>query len=217
MTGVPVVSPSQPDVTAPHPAEEAGVEAMPEPPPAVISSGDSMLPHADSSSAPEPTENDHNEPGEIPIPNDDTPTDDDDELHIDHHERMQDYWEHRGKHVIRHHVRPRLKLFMPSDESQLPVPLHRLSKARWTQGSYRHGGNFQRGDQWNESVTAHQYMPEIWTGQTKFEVIDTQEMTSQENQETINSCMNTGALVGTISSRDRTMHEEGHTKNEKSF
>ena len=82
-------------------------------------------------------------------------------------DQVEDFWEDREHCLIRHHVRPRLQLFVPSNCFRCPWPLKDLG-TRITQGKYRDGNVLDVKDQWFNRIEAHRWMPEIWTGKTTF-------------------------------------------------
>ena len=47
-------------------------------------------------------------------------------------QKLADFWEVKGGCLIRHHVRPRSKKFLPGDQADLPVPLEKLDDVRVT-------------------------------------------------------------------------------------
>ena len=82
---------------------------------------------------------------------------------------LEDRWELHGSRIlIRRHVRPRLKRFLPSDCAYVPVPIEDIDVQRITIGTYRDCTKFQHTDVWKDNVEAHSSQPEIWTGSTWF-------------------------------------------------
>ena len=100
------------------------------------------------------------DPSTVPIP-----VDEDDELVTQEH--TDDFWEEREHCVIRHHVKPRLQLFVPTSCLKCPCPIKELG-TRITRGRYRDTNTFNIKDQWFNNVEAHRHRPEIWVGQTIF-------------------------------------------------
>lgn len=80
------------------------------------------------------------DPATVPLP------DEADDLIAEH--ASQDFWEQQEDRVIRHHVNPRLRLFLPSDSLTRPWPLHQLG-TRITQGVFRDNNVFQ--DHWRDN------------------------------------------------------------------
>lgn len=100
------------------------------------------------------------DPCSVPLP-----VEEDDELVAQ--DQTNDFWEIREHCLIRHHVRPRLQLFVPSDCFRCPWPVKDLG-TRITQGKYRDGNALDLKDQWFNNIEAHRSMPEIWTGKAIF-------------------------------------------------
>ena len=46
--------------------------------------------------------------------------------------KLADFWEVKGGCLITHHIRPRSKKFVPSDQADLPVPIEHLDNIRVT-------------------------------------------------------------------------------------
>jgi len=112
-----------------------------------------------------------------------TPVPDDDEglivtMEIDH-------WEIQGDLLIRHHKRPRLNRFFPTDCSDMPVSPQNISQQRSTEGRYRDGSSFCQHDTWKENPAAHCSQPDVWTGRTIFQLTnpptETINLTSQHD------------------------------------
>ena len=83
-----------------------------------------------------------------------------------------DFWEIKGREVIRHHVVPRLKMFFPHDAWNCPVAMTDLQDQRLTCGTYISGGEFQRTEKWSENARAHLSQPEPWVGTTSFQIAE---------------------------------------------
>ena len=100
---------------------------------------------------------------ETPIP----PSDEEDGLiaFVD-----KDSWEISGNQLIRHHHRPRLNRFFPTDCSDVPVNPADLGIQRITSGTYRDGTPFSQEDVWKNNPAAHCSQPEVWTGRTIFQI-----------------------------------------------
>ena len=107
------------------------------------------------------------EPHEVPVPTDE---EDEDLIAVN---ADQDYWEIKDKYLIRHHVIPRLKLFFPTDCSDIPVGFDELLDTRTTTGRYRNSSTFHEVEAWRQNPSAHRMMPEIWTGKTTFQLLNT--------------------------------------------
>ena len=79
-----------------------------------------------------------------------------------------DHWEIQGGLLIRHHKRPRLNRFFPTDCSDMPVSPQNISQQRSTEVRYRDGSSFCQHDTWKENPAAHCSQPDVWTGRTIF-------------------------------------------------
>ena len=89
------------------------------------------------------------DPASVPLP------DEADDLIAEHD--TQDFWERKEDCLIRHHVIPRLRLFMPSDSVTCPWPLEDLG-IRITKGVFRDKNVFQDQEPWWDNVHAHRYL-----------------------------------------------------------
>ena len=96
-----------------------------------------------------------------------------------------DQWEIQGDLLIRHHKRPRLNRFFPTDCSDMPVGPQNISQQRSTEGRYRDGSSFCQHDTWKDNPAAHCSQPDVWTGRTIFQLInpptETINLTSQHD------------------------------------
>ena len=96
-----------------------------------------------------------------------------------------DQWEIQGDLLIRHHKRPRLNRFFPTDCSDMPVSPQNISQQRSTEGRYRDGSSFCQHDTWKDNPAAHCSQPDVWTGRTIFQLIipptETVNLTSQHD------------------------------------
>ena len=81
-----------------------------------------------------------------------------------------DQWEIQGDLLIRHHKRPRLNRFFPTDCSDMPVSPQDISQHRSTEGRYRDGTSFYQTDIWKDNPAAHCSQPDVWTGKTIFQL-----------------------------------------------
>ena len=82
-------------------------------------------------------------------------------------EAQQDEWLREGATVVRHHHKPRLRLFTPLRVAGAP-PAKALTGARVTEGSFADGRPFRCIDQWTSRDRAHLPLGEAWTGKTTF-------------------------------------------------
>ena len=110
-----------------------------------------------------PTASDvNNHPEMVPIPN---------EPFSDHEEESSlfctqyDHWKVEGQHLVRYHNELRNRMFCPSNVSDCPIPLSRLSEKRQTFVQPIHGEGWTLEDTWND-VTSQQILPMPWTGKT---------------------------------------------------
>lgn len=160
-----------PDTPTSNPGPD-GAEAPPQ-------SGDSVQPNAEPNSGPPSLPPEAAEPmpdpADAPIPESDT----EDPMLTSQHQDL-DFWEIRGSQLIRHHQRPRLKLFVPSDCGNIPIPVQQLGVDRVTQGTERTGSSFDICDQWHQSMKAHQVRSEIWTGRTVFTIINHSQIPTED-------------------------------------
>ena len=76
-----------------------------------------------------------------------------------------DFWSITGDFIYRHHVEPRVKLYMPKEES-FPVPLKYIDVARTTHTSLDVLLEKHIDDFWN--VDGERELSDAWTGFTRF-------------------------------------------------
>ena len=94
----------------------------------------------------------------FPVPLQDVSTRDDEEA-------TSDCWTVTGEFIYRHHVEPRVKRYMPTEES-FPVPLKCIDVARTTQTSQDKLLEKQIDDYWN--VDGDRELSDAWTDFTRF-------------------------------------------------
>ena len=91
--------------------------------------------------------------------------------------KLADFWEVKGGCLIRHHVRPRSKKFIPSDQADLPAPIEHLDDMRVT--IYREPGQdcSSTTDRFKTENVFQQHskdvpkkLPTKWTGCTIFQI-----------------------------------------------
>ena len=91
--------------------------------------------------------------------------------------KLADFWEVKGGCLIRHHIRPRSKKFIPSDQADLPVPVEHLDNIRVT--IFREPGqdpssttdHFKTENVFRQhSKEAPKKLPSKWTGCTIFQI-----------------------------------------------
>ena len=80
-------------------------------------------------------------------------------------EAKNDIWSTTGDFVSRHHVEPRVKLYMPKEES-FPIPLKYIDVTRNTHTSLDVSLEKQVDDYWN--VDGERELSDAWTGFTRF-------------------------------------------------
>ena len=81
----------------------------------------------------------------------------------------KDYWEQSGSLLVRHHVRPRKRLFNPAYATDLPVSCKSLLPVRTTQAIDLFDTNKQLCDTWTQSNAS--LLPQehgYWIGTTTF-------------------------------------------------
>jgi transposase InsO family protein len=119
-----------------------------------------------SNTPPSPTDEAHNKTPpvwEIPVPEGT-----DDELVVEN--PTQDFWEIQGGDLIRHHIRPRIRMFFPEEAWNCPVDPMCLGDTRCTTGVFASGSTFSKEETWRCNLESHQVLPEPWTGMTKFPI-----------------------------------------------
>ena len=82
----------------------------------------------------------------------------------DDEEAKNDFWTITGEFIHRHHVEPRVKLYMPKEES-FPIPLKYIDVTRTTDTSPDVMLEKQIEDYWN--VDGEKDLSDAWTGFTK--------------------------------------------------
>ena len=120
------------------------------------------------------------DPVEVPIPNDEN-----DELF------SEDYWIIKKNHVIRRHIQPRTKAYIPQPDDDCPIHLLCFLDDRMTRGIDSQGNGWKHNDQWIGNSTVWE-TDKPWTGVTVFtiheepqeEIINAQE--EIDPKETIN-------------------------------
>ena len=76
-----------------------------------------------------------------------------------------DFWSMSGNFIYRHHGEPRVKLYMPKEES-FPFPLKYIDVTRTTHTSLDVMTEKQIEDYWN--VDEEKDLSDTWTGFTRF-------------------------------------------------
>ena len=82
-----------------------------------------------------------------------------------------DFWSFNGVLLSRHHIKPRLKLFQPSDVTDCPIPLKWLDVHRSTRTSVGHIKEHAIEDWWDGTSDASRSLSEQWTGTTSFQLV----------------------------------------------
>ena len=80
-------------------------------------------------------------------------------------EAKSDFWTVTGEFIHRHHVEPRVKLYVPREES-FPIPLNYIDVTRTTYTSLDVMLEKQIEDYWN--VDGEKELTDAWTGFTRF-------------------------------------------------
>ena len=83
----------------------------------------------------------------------------------DDEEAKNDFWTISGEFIYRHHVEPRVKLFMPREET-FPIPMKHIDVARRTHTSIDVLLEKQIEEYWN--VDGDRELSDAWTGLTRF-------------------------------------------------
>ena len=81
-----------------------------------------------------------------------------------------DHWTIEGDLVIRHHIELRNRMFCPTNVTDCPIDVSRLSFDRETIVQPLHGESWSINDQWNQ-VQSQRILPLPWTGMTKFRIV----------------------------------------------
>ena len=87
----------------------------------------------------------------------------------DNEEAESDFWSIKGDFIYRHHVEPRVKLYMPKEES-FPIPMKYIDVTRTTHTSLDVLLEKQVEDYWN--VDGERELSYAWTGFTRFIVLN---------------------------------------------
>ena len=84
-------------------------------------------------------------------------------------EAKNDFWSITGDFIYRHHVEPRVKLYMATEES-FPIPLKHIDVTRITYTSLDVMLEKQIEDYWN--VDGERELSDAWTGFTRFMLLN---------------------------------------------
>ena len=98
--------------------------------------------------------------GSLPPPHDSLP---------DAGEAINDFRSMSGNFIYRHHVEPRVKLYLPRDES-FPIPLKYIDVSRNTQTNLDVKQEKRIDDNWN--IDGSRDLSDLWTGLTQFTLLD---------------------------------------------
>ena len=88
-----------------------------------------------------------------------------DDSTLDDAEGKNDFWSITGEFIYRHHVEPRVKLYMPREES-FPFPLKHIDVARTTHSLMDVLLEKHIDDYWN--VDEDRELTDAWTSFTRF-------------------------------------------------
>ena len=83
-------------------------------------------------------------------------------------EALKDFWSIQGDFIYRHHIEPRVQLYVPKEET-FPIPLKYIDVTR---SSFTNLDVLQEkriDDNWN--VNANQRLSDSWTGFTRFTLL----------------------------------------------
>ena len=92
-----------------------------------------------------------------------------DESTLDDAEAKNDFWTITGDSIYRHHVEPRVKLYMPKEES-FPIPLRYIDVTRATGTTLDVMLEHRIDDYWN--IERNRNLSDSWTGFTRFIILD---------------------------------------------
>ena len=95
----------------------------------------------------------------------DSPTQLQDDSTRDDEAAKDDFWTITGEFIYRHHVVPRVKLYVPREET-FPIPTKYIDVTRTTHTSFDVMLEKQIEDYWN--VDGERVLSEAWTGFTSF-------------------------------------------------
>ena len=98
--------------------------------------------------------------GSVPPPHDSLP---------DAGEAIHDFWSRSGSFIYRHHVEPRVKLYLPTEES-FPIPLKYIDVTRTTHTNLDVKQEKRIDDYWNIDVSRD--LSDPWTVFTQFTILD---------------------------------------------
>ena len=84
----------------------------------------------------------------------------------------RDYWQLTGSFLIRHHVRPRSRLFDPSLSTDIPVKPEQLHPIRQTNATTLFCSSYKQSDAWPyyRDALLNQHSCSHWIGTTVFVV-----------------------------------------------
>ena len=80
-------------------------------------------------------------------------------------EAINDFWSMSGNFIYRHHVEPRVKLYLPREES-FPIPLKYIDVSRTTRANLDVMQESRIDDYWN--IDGSRDLTDSWTGFTQF-------------------------------------------------
>ena len=98
--------------------------------------------------------------GSLPPPHDSFP---------DASEESNDFWSMSGNFIDRHHVKPRVKLYSPREES-FPIPLKYIDVSRTTHTNLDLKQEKRIDDFWN--IDGSRDLSDLWTGFTQFTLLE---------------------------------------------
>ena len=98
--------------------------------------------------------------GSLPPPHDSFP---------DAGEAINDFWSMSGNFICRHHVEPRVNLYLPREES-FPIPLKYIDVSRTTHTNLDVKQEKRIDDYWN--IDGSRDLSDPWTGFTQFTLLE---------------------------------------------
>ena len=84
-------------------------------------------------------------------------------------EAMNDFWSMSGNNIFRHHVEPRVKQYLPREES-FPVPLKYIDVSRTTHTNLDVKQEKRIDDYWN--IDGSRDLSDPWTSFTQFTLLE---------------------------------------------
>ena len=86
----------------------------------------------------------------------------------DEAETQEDFWSIQGDFIYRHHIEPRVQIYVPKEES-FPIPLKYIDVTRSTRTDLDVAQEKRIDDNWN--VDGDRNLSDSWTGFTRFTLL----------------------------------------------